>query len=313
MYLNKSFQMEDKNGLMLVFFTAIISGFSIYVSSIGVKEFDSSIFTFLKNAAVAIFLFAIIAGFKNFTDLKKLERKQWAQLVLIGLIGGSIPFLLFFQGLKMTSGATSGFIHKTLFIYATIFAIVFLKEKPAKGIFIGAILLLIGNYLLIRPDFKFAQGHLLVFAAVLFWAAENTYAKYVLKNFSGTVVAFGRMFFGSIFILIFLIIAGKISLLSNLTLTHAKWVFLSSIFLLLYVLTFYNGLKQIKVTTATGILALGSPITTLLAWIFSNKQPTLNDSIGMLLIVAGIISIVWMSSILKYVSNFFGAKEYGRH
>ena len=301
--IRKRFAQENMDGLLLVLFTAIISGFSIFINSIGVKEFDSSIFTFAKNLVVAALLLAIIIGLGNFSDLRLLKRKHWLQLTLIGLIGGSIPFLLFFRGLQLAAGTTSAFLHKTIFIYITIFALLFLKEKLTKGLFIGAALLLLGNYLLIRPDFSFSLGHLLIVIAVIFWAAENTFAKYVLrqKELSGTLVAFGRMFFGSIFILAFLIFSGKIQLLGKLTATHFMWILLSTVFLLFYVFTYYNGLKHIKVTTAASILTIGSPITTLLSWLFAGKAITLSQSVGMLLIVAGIISVIWLTAIYTYI------------
>jgi len=294
---------KNKNGLILVLFTAIISGFSIFINSIGVKEFDSSIFTFAKNLVVAILLLAIIIGLGNFSELKQLKKMHWLQLIVIGFIGGSIPFLLFFRGLQLTAGTTSAFIHKTIFIYITIFALLFLKEKLTKGLLIGAALLLLGNYLLIKPDFAFSFGHLLIIVAVIFWAAENTFAKYVLrqKELSGTLVAFGRMFFGSLFISIFLLSTGKIQLLTKLTTTHILWILLSSIFLVLYVFTYYNSLMHIKITTAAAILTIGSPITTLLSWLFAGKTVTLSQSIGMLLIAAGIISVIWFATIYSYI------------
>ena len=99
--------MKEKKGLILVILTAIISGFSIFINSYGVKEFDSSIFTFTKNVLVALLLFSVIFAFGNISELKTLKRKNWLQLIIIGLVGGSIPFLLFFEGLKLTTGTTS--------------------------------------------------------------------------------------------------------------------------------------------------------------------------------------------------------------
>ncbi len=289
--------MKEKKGLILVILTAIISGFSIFINSYGVKEFDSSIFTFTKNVLVALLLFSVIFAFGNISELKTLKRKNWLQLIIIGLVGGSIPFLLFFEGLKLTTGTTSAFIHKTLFIYATIFALIFLKEKLNKGILVGAGLLLLGNFLMIKPDFKFSVGHLLILIAAILWAIENTYAKHVLKNVSGNVVAFGRMFFGSAFILIYLVISNKVSLLGKLTSTHLFWIIISSGFLLMYVLTYYNGLKHIKVSTATSILVLGSVITTTLNIMFKGTAITILNAGGMLTIVIGALAVIWFSEI----------------
>lgn len=294
MYLNK-------RGLLLVLFTALVSGFSIFINSYGVKGFDSGVFTFSKNIIVAVFLFSIIVLFKQFDELKILNKKNWIQLVGIGFVGGSIPFLLYFKGLQMATGATAGFIHKTIFIYITIFALIFLKEKLTKGLFIGAILLLIGNYLFLRPDLQFSFGHILILIATMFWAAENTIAKYVLKELSGTIVAFGRMFFGSLFILIYLIFANKFTVIFYTTSAQFLWVLLSSVFLLLYVFSYYNGLKYIKVTTAACILTIGSPITTILAFFYNNTSISLPQSLGMLLIFAGVISVLWFANISNFI------------
>ena len=313
MDMKEHFNIDYKKGVILVMLTAVVSGFSIFINSIGIKEFDSSVFTFLKNAAVAAMLFAVILGFSMFSELRALKKKQWLQLIIIGLVGGSIPFLLYFKGLQMTTGATSGFLHKTLFIYASVFAVIFLREKITKGLAIGAAMLLLGNYLLIKPDFGFSAGHILVAIAVIFWAAENTFAKQVLKNVSGTVVAFGRMFFGSLFIFAFLASTGKISFALYLTHVHYLWIGLTSIFLLLYNTLFYNGLRHMKVSTAACILSLGQPITTALSFIFKSKAVGLGQGFGMLLIVAGVISVLWLSSIISLVRQAARVRQYGRH
>ena len=295
---------NKKNGLLLVFITAIISGFSIFINSFAVKGFDSSVFTFSKNIVVALLLFSVLLFFGQFQELKRLSAKQWGQLALIGLIGGSIPFLLFFKGLQLTTGQTSAFIHKTIFIYVTVFAVIFLKEKLTYKHLIGASILLAGNFLLILPDFNFSRGHLLIFSATIFWAAENALAKQALKELSGNIVAFGRMFFGSLFILIFLASTKKLPLITSMSQPQYLWIMITSVFLLLYVFTYYNGLKYIEVTTATYILSLGSVITTVLTY-FNGAPISIMGSVGMLLITLGIISILWLNNLKEFIINLF--------
>ena len=287
--------MESKKGLMLVLGTAVISGFSIFINSYGVKGFDSSVFTFSKNFAVALALIALILGMRQWREIARLSRRQWSQLFVIGVIGGSIPFLLFFKGLQLASGATASFIHKTLFLYAAVFAVIFLKEKLSKGLLIGCALLLAGNFVVLMPKLTFSFGHLLILIAALFWAAENVYAKHVLKQLSGTMVAFGRMFFGSILLLFFIIAMDKESLLIGMTSAQYGWIGITSLLLLAYVVTYYNGLKLVKVSSATAILVLGSVITTLLDLLFKGTPVTLSQAFGMVLIAAGIVSVVWFS------------------
>jgi len=227
----------------------------------------------------------------------------WLQLSLIGLVGGSIPFLLFFKGLQMTNSSTSAFIHKTMFLFVAVMAIIFLKEKLSKPVIIGAMFLLAGTYFMIRPDFNFSLAHLLILSATILWAAENIISKYVLKELSGTIVAFGRMFFGAGFILLFLVFTDKSSLIFAINFSQLLWIIITSTSLFLFVFSYYNGLKTVKATTAASILVLGAPITSLLQLVFQNIALSIGDIFGIIFICSGTILIIWFTSISRLIAN----------
>ena len=294
-----------KKHLIFVFLTALISGVSIFLNKYSVSVIDPYIFTFLKNVVVAIALFSLLFLFSNFNELRGLDKRQWTNLVLIGLIGGSIPFLLFFKGLSLTSSAMGSFIHKTIFVYVGVLAFVFLKEKLSKSVFAASVLLLFGNFLVLKfKTLSFNFGDLLILMATLFWAAENTLSKHVLKELSGNVVAFGRMFFGSIFILLFLAFTNQLPLIKKVTMPQILWVLFTALLLFCYVLTWYNGIKSVKITVATSILLLGSPITTLLSFIFSDSVIKFVEILGILLTLAGISIMVFVVEKSKTQSSF---------
>lgn len=284
--------METK-GLALVLSTAFISGFAIFINKFGVKEFNPYLFTFLKNLLVSFFLVGLLLGLKEFKNLAKLSPRNWLTLSIIGLVGGSIPFLLFFKGLSQTTASNSAFIHKTMFLYVALLAAVFLKEKISPKILFGALLLLLGNsiFLKILP-YGSREGDILVLLATLFWAVENVISKNALKTLSPRIVAFGRMGIGSVFILFFLLASGNIQTVSKLTPLHLQWILISSAILFGYVTTWYTGLKYIPVSVATSILLLGSPITSLLTFFFAGGKITANQFWGMLLILAGVIVVI---------------------
>lgn len=292
--------MNQKRGILLILAAAVISGFSIFINKFSVAQIESSVFTFLKNAMTAMLLAGIILLTGEFSSIRKLAGKQWLMLLLIGLIGGSIPFILFFKGLSLSSAAMGAFIHKTLFIYASIFALIFLRERISKKVLIGGILLMIGSLLLIKLKTPvFSKGEMLILAAALLWAAENVLSKYALKELSGNVVAFGRMLFGSFFILGYLFIAANAQLIPKLTIDSYLWTLMTSILLLGYVMAYYNGLKAVKVSTATAILLLGSPITSILSSIYSKTFPPLMEISGIALISAGALSVIYFAEFPK--------------
>jgi len=279
-----------KGALMLVFATALISGVSIYINKFGVSVVSPSIFTLLKNATVALFLISIIFGLGEFRRLRAIGKRGWGKLLLVGLLGGSAPFILFFKGLHLTSSASASFMHKTLFVWAILFAFIFLKERPTRSHLIAGALVLLGNlFLLLKlSDVAFNIGDLLVLAAAVMWAAEFVLSKHILKGLSPNLVAFGRMFFGSLFILVYVtLVEGSAGRILLLTPPQLGWVAITSIFLLAFVLTWYHGLAGVQVATATLVLMLGAPVTALLRAV-SGTPMTGYQFTGVLLIAGGI-------------------------
>jgi drug/metabolite transporter (DMT)-like permease len=291
--------MNQSKAIILVLLTAVISGISIFLNAFAVQGFNPFVFTGMKNLIVAVFLISVIVLSGQFNSLKNLSRKQWLNLSLIGLIGGSIPFLLYFYALKLTTASTAGFIHKTLFVWASVLAFFFLKEKLSKKLIAGALLLLAGNFLLFNGTFSFGLAEILVLIAVLFWAGENILSKHALKELNATIVAGARMFFGSVFILLFLLFSNQLQIISTHSTEQWAWILLTSFLLFLYVFTYYSGLKHLNVSTATSILLLGQPITFLLSFIFLGQNVSLIEAFGLLLIVFGVVIIAGYSFVLQ--------------
>jgi len=292
----------SSRGLILVFSTAIISGLAVFINKFGVGINNPDIFTFAKNATVAFLLGAIILFFKNRRGLYQLTKKQWGQMFLLGLIGGSIPFLLFFKGLALTSAAQGAFVHKTMFIFVAMLAMIFLKEKINKNFLIGSLLLLLGNLLALKTlCFSFGPGDGLILLAVLFWSTENILAKYLLRDLSGSLVAWGRMFFGSALIFVYLTFTGQTPQLLSLSSLQLGWIAITSVLLFGYVITWYNGLKSVPVSVATTILLLGLPITNLLTAATTRKIIPQDIWSGIILLFG--VMIVVLSFSLKREST----------
>ncbi|OIO47966.1 MAG: hypothetical protein AUJ32_01560 [Parcubacteria group bacterium CG1_02_40_82] len=289
----------NKKGLILVLATAIISGFSIFINKYSVSVINPYVFTFLKNALVALALCSIFLAIKERVALKKLTKKQWSVLGLIGLVGGSVPFLLFFKGLSLTSAAQGSFIHKTMFVYVAILAAMFLREKISKEFLIGALLLILGNlFLLKKLPVSFSKGDLMVLAATFLWAIENVISKYALRDLDGKIVAWGRMFFGSIFILGYLGFSGGLAPIVSLSIVQIGWTAITAGLLFGYVLTWYSGLKYVPVSVATAILMFGSSVTTMLS-LASGASVSLKEIAAGVSIMAGLAFIIS----LKYLSG----------
>jgi len=285
--------MKNK-GIYFVLTTAFISGLAVFLNKFAVTFWsNSSVFTTAKNLIVAVLLTSLIILMKKLYELKTLSIKDWWRLIVIGFIGGSVPFLLFFKGLTMASATNAAFIHKTLFIWVALLAIPFLKEKISKLQIFALGLLVFGTYLFAGPlKIKFGSGEFLVFLATIFWAAENIIAKITLRNVSPLTTAWGRMFFGSIFLIIYLGFSGELGQIFVFSGEKINWLLLSSAILFGYVITWYTALKSLPATITTAILVIAAPITALLDSIFVTHYLKPTILISGLIIVLGITLII---------------------
>ena len=272
-------------GILLVLTTALISGASIFLNAYAVTGFESSVFTFAKNVSVAFALAAVVLATR--VDLRGVSARSWGLLVLVGLIGGAVPFLLFFYGLSLVSGAAAGFIHKLLFVFVAVFAALFLRERLSPLLFVGAALIVAGTALSIRGPVSFELAHVLILAATILWALENVLSKRLTQELPGRLVAFGRMGFGSLFLFAFILVTGKAPILASMSGAQWVWVALTSVLLLGFVLTYYEGIARIRVSTAAALLSLGAPVTALLSFAFGTASIDAFGFFAFALIAAG--------------------------
>jgi drug/metabolite transporter (DMT)-like permease len=294
--------MSQKTAYILIFITALISGVSVFLNNFGVSRVDPYVFTGWKNILVLVFVFSWLLMVRDWPLLKSLSLKKWLSLFGVGVLGGSIPFLLFFKGLSMVGGSQAAFIHKTMFVFVVVLAMIFLKEKIKKEFLIGGFLLLLGNLMLFNLlPMSFNWGLILVVGATLFWASENVLSKYLLKDLSFRVVICGRMGFGSFLIVLFWFITGQMQSALNLNLEQIGWLLITSVFLLGYVVTWYSGLKYVKVSVAAVILTLGSLVTTVLEWSFLNQSFSFISGIGLVLIALAVFLVLFQE--FRYYEN----------
>ena len=283
---------KEQAGLFLIFLTALISGVSIYINKLATISLDPLLLTTLKNFLVAVILLIVLIGKGEVKNLKKINPRLWLNLLLIGLIGGSLPFLLFFKGLAQTSASQAGLIHKNMFLLVAFLSPLLLAEKLEKNFFVAAFFLLIGNYFLLKSGqhLVFNHGDLLVLLATLLWSFEIIFSKKILKNLSPNIVAFGRMFFGSLLMISYLFISGGFANLKLLNLNQALWLILTVFLLLGYNLTWFNGLKSVRASLASAVLTLAAPITAFITLIAGSTISTW-DVAGVIFISFGLLLI----------------------
>lgn len=286
-------------GVLLVFLAALVSGVSTFVNFYAVKGTNSDAFVTVRNLATAVFLVPV-ALVSTRTLRAPLRRVDWGRLALIGLIGGAIPFLLFFRGIELATAAggaaTATFAYRTLFIMATVFGVVFLRERFHWRVTVAAALILGGNLLLLSlVSPLWTNGTLYVLVATLLWAGEYTLSRRVMRDLPSGTVALGRMGFGACFLVGYLALTSQVSAVASLTGGQWEWLLISAVLLTAFVGVWYAGLQRVEVGVASSVLVLGFPITFLLSIAFQGSAFTLAQVAGAVVVAAGVGLVVGRS------------------
>ena len=286
-----------KKGIYLSLITAIVSGFSIFASKIFVTKLDPLVFTTLKNLFVAVILSFMILNKSHIQSLLKLNRKDVLRLILIGLIGGGIPFALFFTGLSMTSAATGAIIHKTLFIWVAILAYFFLKEKFGFLQIIGYVLIIASAIFIAKINkFSLGAGELMILGATILWAVENVIAKRTLANVPSELVAWARMTIGSVVLFSVVLFQGKSIAITGLSQGQIISVLIGGILLTTYVLTWYKALSYAPASLVAVILTLSTLITSSLSAMFITHNFPGVEILSNVILAVGVIAILKIST-----------------
>jgi drug/metabolite transporter (DMT)-like permease len=296
------------SGIALAFVTAAISGVAVFLNGYAVKEFgNATLYTTVKNLVAAILLVAILA-IASRARLPGASHSSWGftrphgvremvGLVAVGVIGGGIPFVLFFEGLARTSSTSAAFIQKMLVIFVAVLAVTFLKERftilhaAAIGVLVLGQALVAGGL----GNFAVDTGEAMVFAATILWSIEIAIAKPLLGRLSPLTVGASRMAIGMVVLAGFSVSSGALSQLSLITPTAWLWAVATGIILTAYVATWYAALARAQATDVTAVLVAAAVITAILnAGVKGTSlAPT---ALGLSFIVAGALAIAVLAA-----------------
>ena len=282
-------------GVVLALATAAISGLSIFVNAFAVKQLpDPAVYTTLKNGFAALVLLGLAAATIRPATVRAMPARSWGWLAVIGVIGGSVPFLLFFTGLAQASAPSAAFIHKTLFVWVALLAVPFLGERLGLAQIGALAVLLVAQVLIVPPaGVTWGTGETLIAAATLLWAVETIAARRLLGSVPSAVVGVGRLGIGLVVLVGYLLLTGKGGTLAALSAEQWGWVLVTGTLLSGYVGTWYAALQRAPASLVTAILVLGAPVTAALQGLQSGNVPAVPVLAGQgLVLLAGTILVL---------------------
>jgi drug/metabolite transporter (DMT)-like permease len=301
---------DVRRGVALALGTAIISGLSVYLNAFAVKAVpDAVVYTTGKNAVAAVVLIVAALALPGRIRVPALGSRQAAGLLAIAIVGGSVPFVLFFSGLAIASAPAAAFIHKTLFLWVAVLAVPFLGERLGLVPIIALVALLAGQALITPPNgLAFGAGEAMIAAATGLWAIEVIVAKRLLGSVPVRTVAVARMGLGVACLLGYLVATGRLAGFTAVATDGWLWMAVTGAILAGYVGTWFAALREAPATLVTSILVVGAVITGVLSAVSRGALPDPLVVGGYLLVAGGAIAVAWTigSAVPRPVSDRAG-------
>jgi drug/metabolite transporter (DMT)-like permease len=282
-------------GVALAFATAVISGVSIYVNAHAVKHFsDATVYTTAKNAVAGVLLLALALAPRATVRRPRHERRAPLGLVAVAIVGGSVPFVLFFEGLARAEATQAAFIQKTLVVWVALLAVPLLKERVGPPHALAVVLLVVGQAALAGNlgTVAFGSGEAMILAATLLWSVEVVLAKRLLGGFDPRTLGAARMGLGTIVLVAWLAVTGKAGDLGGFDGAQWRWILLTGLLLTGYVGTWYAALARAQAVDVTAVLVFGAVVTAFLAGA-ADGAPV--DVAGTALVTAGTALAAWLA------------------
>jgi drug/metabolite transporter (DMT)-like permease len=285
---------DPRLGYRFAAFNAAVSGFAIFVNSLGVKTFaDPTLYTTLKNGVVGVTMvlpFCLVEARRR--ELARLGRGQWSLLVLIALAAGSVAYALDFRGLQISTPATAAVISHSQFVLVAALAALLLRERFSRAVALALLVLAGGLALGLRLNtIRLDAGVPFLVTGTGLFAIGAILVKAALRTISMTTVVAVKMTLGSALLFAYLAVTGRLAAVPHLSATQLGFVLVTGLILLAFTLTETAGLRHASATGVTAISAASPVVTTLL--VVATRQVPLPplQLLGLGMVVAAALTI----------------------
>lgn len=228
-------------------------------------------------------------------NIKKVDKKYWKHLIIVGLFGNGIPAFLFTKAETGLNSSLAGMLNSLVPLFTILLGVLFFKVPTNKLKFIGVFIGLIGAVMLITGNgFDISESEtsysFYVIAATLCYAISvNTIKKYLQEVNSIVVSSFAFLFIGPP-LLIYLFTTDFVHTTFNNpeATTALSYIFILSLFGTAFSLIIFNMLvKQTSALFASTVTYL-IPVFAIMWGIFDGELINLIQVLGIVVILVGI-------------------------
>ena len=275
----------------------IISGLFFVLMHSAVKYLSKEVHIFeiaFFRCALVIFVLAPII----FQQGKKIFKTKQPKVQFLRITTNSVAMLCFFYGISTTPLAQLTTLGFTVPIFATILAVIFMKEKIRLRRTTALIVGFIGTIIVMRPDISIELGALLIIFSSFLWSICLILIKKLTQTDSAVTIS---LYFG----------IGMIPATFALAFPVLEMIDLRQFIILIFIAV-TGTLAQTIMNSALekGELALLLPFdflrliwSVLIGYALFSEEPTITLWLGGFLIIGSTSYIAWREATLKKVDE----------
>ena len=225
------------------------------------------------------------------------RRDVGPQLLLVGALGTTLGFMLFFSGAHRATAIDTVICLQSEPAYSLLAAWIFLGHRPTRRRVIAIAALIAGISLAVgRHGLGSSSGVWLVLATPLCWQASHLVVLRYLGGISPSVLTGARYVHGGLLLLLYWLVSGgpaqlpaPAALVAIMPLLAVQGLIISYLGTLLW----YQAITRIDLARATAIVVPSVPLLSLGAtFVLLGEIPSISQWLGLVVTAAGVLAFV---------------------
>ncbi|OTG72288.1 transporter [Acinetobacter sp. ANC 4169] len=135
--------MNTNHWLMWAILSACFAALTAIFAKVGLRQVDSDLATLIRTVIIVLVLSLMVWGLGKWQNPLLLSGKTWLFLTLSALATGA-SWLCYFRALQLGQASQVAPIDKLSVVLVTVFAVIFLGERPSVQEYLGIVLIAVG-------------------------------------------------------------------------------------------------------------------------------------------------------------------------
>lgn len=135
--------MNTNHWLMWAILSACFAALTAIFAKVGLRQVDSDLATLIRTVIIVLVLSLMVWGLGKWQNPLLLSGKTWLFLTLSALATGA-SWLCYFRALQLGQASQVAPIDKFSVVLVTVFAVIFLSERPSVQEYLGIVLIAVG-------------------------------------------------------------------------------------------------------------------------------------------------------------------------